>query len=651
MNALSLALLLTVGQADANPPVEVSPNPTQYQPVTLTFTGPEANETGEPNPFRDYRLRVRFSHRAETPRTPLEEWAILTVDGYFAADGNAAESGATAGDKWRVHFLPESAGTWYYEVTFVAGKDVAIHDAPTLPSERMPLDGLKGSFTVAEADPNAPGFSATGPLEGTWTVNTGRYLRFMASNRPFLKAGADSPENLLAYADFDGTRALGGPQPKREGESSRAGLHTYEPHVGDWEEGDPTWRGGKGKGLIGALNYLASQGVNSVYFLPMNVEGDGQDVWPWIDPDTRDRFDVSKLDQWGIAFDHAAKLGIVLHVVLTETENENLFEALDGPSEPGASATGDEPEADVPFADTRKLYYRELIARFGHHPAVVWNLGEENGGDGKDGSAFARGNTTEQRKAFAAFLKDLDPYGHPVVVHTYPGQYDKVYEPLLGFPHLDGPSLQMGDPKQAHAETLKWLRKSKEAGRPWFVCVDEIGPADTGVVPDSDPNAAANHKLAREVLWGNLLAGGSGVEWYFGYKYPHNDLNCEDFRSREKVWEFTKAAIDFFHAHLPFDEMESADELVKADGTFCLAKPGEVYAVYLPTAETPVETTLPAGTYDVLWFDPIAGGELKPGSVAQTEGGDRASLGEPPGETDRDWVVLVRRQEARGLRE
>jgi len=28
--------------------------------------------------------------------------------------------------------------------------------------------------------------------------------------------------------------------------------------------------------------YLSNQGVNSVYFLTMNVKGDGKDVWPWI---------------------------------------------------------------------------------------------------------------------------------------------------------------------------------------------------------------------------------------------------------------------------------------------------------------------------------------------------------------------------------
>ncbi len=51
----------------------------------------------------------------------------------------------------------------------------------------------------------------------------------------------------------------------------------------------------------------------------------------------------------------------------------------------------------------RKVYYRELMARYGHHLALTWNLGEENQ------------NTAAQRKAFAAYFKAVDPYKHPVV--------------------------------------------------------------------------------------------------------------------------------------------------------------------------------------------------------------------------------------------
>ena len=57
--------------------------------------------------------------------------------------------------------------------------------------------------------------------------------------------------------------------------------------------------------------------------------------------------------------------------------------------------------------------------------------------------------------------------------------------------------------------------------------------------------------MRKYALWGNLMAGGSGVEWYFGYELPHSDLNCEDWRSREKVWEFSRFALNFFQDHLP----------------------------------------------------------------------------------------------------
>src|SRR5213592_4898052 len=77
----------------------------QWHGVTLTFTGPNLSETSSDNPFRNYRLNVTFKH--SSGRT-------FVVPGYFAADGNAANTGATGGDKWRVHFAPDATGTWTY---------------------------------------------------------------------------------------------------------------------------------------------------------------------------------------------------------------------------------------------------------------------------------------------------------------------------------------------------------------------------------------------------------------------------------------------------------------------------------------------------------------------------------------------------------
>ena len=101
----------------------------------------------------------------------------------------------------------------------------------------------------------------------------------------------------------------------RPGEARTASLHRYAAHVADWRPGDPTWRGDRGKGLIGALNYLAAEGLNAFSFLTMNVDGDGRNVWPWTAPDVRDRFDVSKLAQWEVVFTHADSLGVQSVVV------------------------------------------------------------------------------------------------------------------------------------------------------------------------------------------------------------------------------------------------------------------------------------------------------------------------------------------------
>ncbi len=599
MPSRSAAAVFTVIGALAGAPAlnaaraTVSGELRQWHRITITFDGPELAEDSQPNPFRDYRLTVTFSQGSRS----------FDVPGYYAADGNAAESGASRGDKWRVHFVPDQTGSWNYRTSFRNGADIAVSLDPGA-GEAGLIDGISGRFDVASSDKKKPDLRAQGLLRYTG----GRYLRFAGTGEYFLKGGADSPENWLAYCDFDQT-----PERKdleqRPGEARQAVIHRYEPHTRDWRKGDPSWRGSKGRGIIGALNYLAGKGMNSVYFLTMNVAGDGDDVWPWTSKTERHRFDCSKLDQWEIVFSHMERLGIMLHILTQETENDQL---LDG-GELGLE---------------RKLYYRELIARFGHHLALVWNLGEENT------------NTTQQLKAFCSYFQALDAYDHPIVVHTYPGQYEKVYAPLLGFGGLEGPSLQMGDMKQTHAETIRWIDKSSDAGRPWVVFLDEIGPSDSGVKPDADDPDHA--EVRHHALWGGLMAGGAGVEWYFGYKFAHNDLNCEDWRSRDRMWDQTRHALEFFRRYLPFPEMKHADNLATAEGAFCLAKAGEVYAIYLPAGGTSA-IQLDSGRYEIRWYNPRTGGELQSGSVALADGPGVRPVGLPPADPDKDWVVLLRR--------
>ena len=649
--AAELPPLVQPRQPDGSGTVVISGERKQWHKVTLTLDGPFAHERdgngGFPaaedvtgtvkgrlesrpsNPFTDYALTVAFTHESGSPK--------YTVPGYFAADGNAANTSAESGTKWRAHLSPDKAGKWTYAVSFVKGKHVAVSDAKG--EALKPFDGQTGVFTVAPTDKTGRDFRAKGRLQYVGK----HHLQFAGSKEYFLKAGADAPETLLAYADFDGTQP-GRKRAARTGEASPTqSLHHYAPHVADWKAGDPVWKVGKGKGLIGALNYLAGKGVNSFSFLPYNAGGDGDNVWPFVARDDKFHWDCSKLDQWGIVFDHATTKGLYLHFKLQENE-------IDDNRRGDKSEPGRVPESldGGKLGPERRLYCRELIARFGHALALNWNIGEENT------------QSTEEVRDMVKFLHDTDPYRHHIVIHTFPNQQDKVYTPLLGDQSLlTGTSLQNGW-SQAHQRTLKWVTESAKAGKPWVVANDEQGGADTGVPPDlgyagydgkkkDGKTVQTTDDIRQATLWGNLLAGGAGVEYYFGYQLPQNDLVCEDFRSRDKSWDYCRTVLEFFRDNrIPFWEMKNADALIgneKNDNSkYCLARPGELYLVYLPKGgTTELDLSAATGSFTVKWFNPRSGGALLDGSVKSVKGGATVSVGQPPAKPDQDWAVLVRK--------
>ena len=585
-----------------------------WHPVTLTFRGPHARETDStPNPFTDYRLKVTFQH---------DQGPMIVVPGYFAADGRAAETSATEGDRWRVHFVPNLPGLWRWSAEFVAGSHVATSGEAGRPIP--PIHGATGEFTV-EATSKATSAWDRGRLV---VVPGARYRRFSASGQWFLKTGTDSPETLLAYSEFDGTQAR----------KSNAPLKTYAPHIQDWRAGDPVWKGDRGKGLIGALNYLAAAGVNSISLLTYNAGGDGDNVWPFVERNDKFHYDVSKLDQWRIVFEHAARLGLHIHIKLQETENDDHR-----PKPTPAALDGGK------LGPERRLYLRELVARFAHLPAMTWNLGEECT------------LSTDELAAMAHYLRSLDPYGNHIVVHTFPDKQEEVYKPLLGRADvLTGVSLQ-NSWNVAHVRTWTWVHRSRESGHAWVVGHDEQNPAELGVPPDAGyqgfdgaakpekGNAYTRHDIRRLCLWGTLMAGGEGVEYYFGYKLPHNDLNAEDFRSRAAAWADARRARRFFEDNaIPFWAMDNVDELVgnpeRKNTVYCLAQPGQVYVVYLPNGGT-VELDLSAvqGRFEVRWFDPRTDGPIAGIPAGSVQGGAKVKLGPPPATPNEDWVVWLRR--------
>ncbi len=604
-------------EQDGNGNVSISGELKTWHKVTLDLNGPFAHEQDNaPNPFTDYRMNVEFKHTDGTQ---------YSVPGYFAADGHAGDSSAESGTTWRAHFAADKPGKWHYVIRFVRGQHSAL-DADATAIAFAPYNMKSGSFEISKSDKSGRDLRAHGRLNFVGK----HYLQFADSGKYFLKVGADAPETLLAYEDFDNTIA---------GNPKKAPLKSWSLHLQDWQTGDPTWSGGKGKGLIGAINYLSGKGCNAFSFLTYNAGGDGDNVWPFIDRGDKLHYDCSKLDQWAVVFDHGSVKGMHLHFKMQETENDDNRGKGDGVR---ASLDGGD------LGVQRKLYCRELIARFGHNLALNWNLGEENT------------QSTQQQVDMIDYIASLDAYDHPIVVHTFPDQQDRVYEPLLGDKsRLTGASLQNSSLETTHAHTVKWVTASAAAGKPWVVAFDESGSAAHAQCPDlgyrgfdghdrTGKMAYNQHKVRKQTLWGTLMGGGAGCEYYFGYQFDENDIVCEDWRSRDQSWDYCRIAIGFFHDEkIPFWEMLNADDLVGNPmhdvSRYCFAKHNEIYLVYLPDGGNhSLDLSGASGKFQVQWFNPRSGGKLTRGSTESVDGGETVSLGNPPADASEDWLVVVR---------
>lgn len=567
-----------------------------YHPITIDFEGPLLADTQSvPNPFLAYRLDVVFVD-------PMGR--SVRVPGYFAGDGE----GGNIGNVWRCRFTPDRAGHWYFTASFRSDTqtqtNIAVNPDP-FAGQAIQYDGQFGELRIEPADPDAPGFLGKGFLE---SVMGSHYLHH-SDGTPFVKTGTNSPENFLSYTGFDNTPYA---------------AHDYANHVEDWRDGDPDWdspdRDGEhdGRGIIGALNYLAGKGINSIYLMPMNIGGDGQDVWPFAgNPDRAGsssnnnlNYDVGKLRQWSMVIDHAQRLGVHVHMVLNEAESANKRELDTG-------ALGLE----------RLLFYREMRARFGHAPGLTWNISEEyNLGLAYSPSLVDR---------FAEEFYFNDAYMHPITVHHF-GSARTGWDPFLGDRMYQITSLQYANQSDGLGEEVEYFREESRA-RGWSLPVS-IDEAES--VSDLTTDEAR-----KRILWDVLLSGGN-LEWYNG----GSDQSLNDFSAYDELWTQTGIARTFLE-DLPFERMEPDDSLVSGvartfGGVEVLADGDMTIAAYLPSALALGATVrLPDnGTdYAMRWFDPRLGEFV--GETRYLNGSVYTGIERPPYDIAEDWVLLVTRDQ------
>ncbi|MEM8713007.1 MAG: DUF5060 domain-containing protein, partial [Planctomycetota bacterium] len=548
--------------------------------MTLAFTadqefrsvGTGGSNSSDANPWTHRRLNVYFDHPdlAEPIRVP----------GYFAGNG----AGARNGRIWRVHFTPRISGDWIWFATFEKGH--LINAAPPeTPGAAAVIFPSSGDFTVGPLDPTAPGFRSKGAV--VWDPG-GDYFRYSEPGAGrFIQAGVGSPENFLGYSGFTGATDGGTGNGvicccdqtcfddcrqttcQNAGDPAPGFLHAYEEHIADWNPGDPNWgangQPNQGRGIIGALNYLGEVGVNSMYFMLMNLGGDGKDTHPFMSNGGGTdcplqggnfsslhtlNYDVARMDQWRTVFEHANDQGIMLQFLLAEQEACNIRWF-------GTHSVEGGPRSHMSVF--RRLFMKQMVAQFGHLLAVRFNLCEEN----KSVASCASGaascgspavNSTAQFTAaeldeMGRWIREWDDMDHPIGVHTVPND-TRLYSELLSLPQfpdwLTATSLQIhgesgtGNEYEALVDIIEDL--FAQAGWNLPIVNDEQGSPTEGLSSQFEsgaPLTSTADDRRRRVLYDVLLSGGQ-LGYYFGYHSTSDgggDLRTEDFRTRGDALE------------------------------------------------------------------------------------------------------------------
>jgi hypothetical protein len=451
---------------------------------------------------------------------------VYTIPAFYDGDG----MGGLDGNVWKARFSPDEAGTWTYLTS----------------SEEASLDALSGSFQVSgnagcqsTLSNGLPNFTCTGRLEYVGE----HYLQFHNGDY-WLKGGANEPEDFLV----PGVNA---------GFSSKQA----------------------------AVDFLANKGINSIYLMLDNIDGDRKNIWPWVGDSqaeakiNHERFDLARLAEWEDIFEMIQQRGLVLHIVF---EDDSAWTGFN-----------------------RQMYYREMAARFGHFNGLYWNLAEE----------YNEVYSAHQIKIYAQILSDLDAYDHQLTVHLQGGLSN--WEPFLGDSNLDLTSFQTcSDPQNDAA--ADWFRKVEHSGRTIPIAFDE----STRLL-----NATERDKF-RHIAW-SIYAGGGNYEAY-------TRLGSAGYPEYEQIFADIGRARKFLN-RLDYWKMRPSNGLLTSGGGYVLAEVGETYLVYVHGGGSIALDLRPDEIkYDSIWFNPRDGSITE---IGQVFGGGEEVFNVPD---DNDWVLMLR---------
>lgn len=326
----------------------------------------------------------------------------------------------------------------------------------------------------------------------------------------------------------------------------------------------------------------------------------------------------------------------------------------------------------LPFTDPRqwtpareRQWLRYIVARYAAFPNLfLWTVSNEYETHPDGQYRLDQPEDVQWARATARFVKQLDPYGHPVTVHPVVSASTKGASPRDPYesPWRIGEFFGEGDDIDVlshqtgqHGEGTAWdetlqcwtgdsveLATSLRADRRYRKPVLNTENGYEYLRGRSTERKQVHHTdKVRRSAWRIVCGGGYFAAGFHG-TIGHSDIwNRMDAPNQytfviagEGAAEQLGILYDYFTS-LPFWRMQPFDGAT-GELAVALTEPGQVYVVYLPHGgPTTVDLSSASGQFAVQWFDPRTGA-VADGKPAQ--GGSRNSF-ESPGEGD--WVLRL----------
>jgi hypothetical protein len=353
---------------------------------------------------------------------------------------------------------------------------------------------------------------------------------------------------------------------------------------------DGTRSGGKQEEII---ERMARAGVNAFHcqifrMRRCNIKDEGDDTHcPFIDHDPAKPLNPAVLNQWDGWLSLLGRAGINVHF-------EFYNDATD------VHRMGWTPDAAGNLHPDEHRFIVGIVERFKHHPHLLWGI--------KESSNKLPRDRVPHFKKIGELIAKTDNFNHPIV-QSFVVTEDPEGDSFAGMATSDD---YAGDP---HIRVVTWLHivphgddlekqyqeyrrwAEREAGR-FVVMKNETFYQRYLVRPP----------LSRQYMWTAAMAGLHSLEaQHKADRADHEHLLREDGR------------LAAFMNQTDFHLMTPRNDLAAGSTKWVLANPGVSYIAYTYAYRDAMGVrNLPAGPYDLLWFDTENGTQVEQKAVQVT---------------------------------